>query len=317
MPPFSPKLKLIKTLWGIDEPVSTQLFQSIKDEGYHGVEIIRLAWTFDEARDALIQSANEAGLALVCQIHTTGGFLRGNEYIYCDSYDVSLHKNDFQSQLHECVHLLKQISAGGFINVHAGVDAWSLEEATDFLKAALEEIDKVEFLVTFETHRQRLFCNPFQTRDILLPNDPGLLSLKLNADLSHWYCSSERVFDARQGRDKTWWPELLVNVVAPRCHYIHARFGWSQGPQMADPSAPECQAERDLQLRVWKILLKEIMSRDNSDGNGNAECFVSPELGPTPYLPVLPNTQEPVASLPAAVAYTKVQIETIFAELLE
>jgi hypothetical protein len=185
-----------------------------------------------------------------------------------------------------------------------------LEEATDFLKAALKEIDKVEFAVTFETHRQRLFCNPFQTRDILLQNDPGLFSLKLNADLSHWYCASERVFDARQDRDKTWWPELLINVVAPRCFYIHARFGWSQGPQMADPSASECEAERNLQLEVWKILLKAMMSRDN----GNTDCFVSPEFGPFPYMPVIPKTQEPVASLPAAVAYSKVQIETIFAE---
>jgi hypothetical protein len=193
------------------------------------------------------------------------------------------------------------------------VDAWSLEEATDFLKAAMKEIDKVEFPVMFETHRQRLFCNPFQTRDIFLQDDPALSSLKLNADLSHWYCSSERVFDARQGRDKTWWPELLLTMVAPRCHYIHARFGWSQGPQMADPSASECQTERNLQLGVWKILFKEIMSRDN----GNADCFVSPEFGPPPYLPVLPKTQEPVASLPAAVAYTKFQIETIFAELVE
>jgi hypothetical protein len=84
---------------------------------------------------------------------------------------------------------------------------------------------------------------------------------------------------------------------------------------MADPSAPECRTERNLQLGVWRILFKEIMSRDN--GNGNADCFVSPEFGPPPYLPVLPNTLKPVASLPAAVAYTKVQIETIFAELLE
>jgi sugar phosphate isomerase/epimerase len=303
MSPANQKLKLIKTLWGIDELVSPSLFRSIRQEGYHGVEVIRLAWMNS---DELVSSLNQAGLSLVCQIHTSGGFLRDGEYVYCDSYDVSQHKNDFRTQLQECVDLLSKVTQGGFVNVHAGVDAWSMEEAMDFLEFALQEVAKVGVTVTFETHRQRLFGSPFQTREILL-HPEKLPNLKLNADLSHWYCACERVFDAKQERDKKWWPDLLA-LLADRCHYIHARFGWSQGPQMADPSAPECEPERSLQTQIWKVLLEKMKAQSSS-------CFVSPEYGPAPYLAVLPNTQEPVASLPAAVAYTKTQVEELFEQV--
>jgi sugar phosphate isomerase/epimerase len=295
--PFKPHL--IKTLWGIDDPISPDLFDSIRQEGYHGVEVIRLAWTLDQNK--LVESLNHSGLAVICQIHTSGGFLRDGEYIYCDAYDVAVHKLSFQQQLEECTELLSKVQAGGFVNVHAGVDAWSTEEATDFLNFSLEQIAKLDFfMVTFETHRQRLFGSPFQTRELLkLP----LENLKLNADLSHWYCACERVFDAKQGRDATWWPALVAQV-AERCHYIHARLGWAQGPQMADPSAPECESERILQLEVWKTLLKTMKHRGEP-------CYMSPEYGPAPYLPVLPHTQKPVASLPAAVAYTKQLLEEL------
>jgi len=303
------QLKLIKTLWGIDEPISPTLFQSIQQEGYHGVEVIRLAWLFD--RETLINSLNEASLAVVCQVHTSGGFLRDGEYIYCDSYNVAQHKKDFQNQLQECKELLSQVTAGGFINVHAGVDAWSVDEAVEFLTFCLDEIERTtpNITVTFETHRQRLFGSPFQTREILksLTSSQSGAGLKINADLSHWYCACERVFNPKEDRDAQWWPDLLA-LVAERCQYIHARFGWAQGPQMADPSAAECEPERALQLDVWKMLIENQRRSDN----GSDCIFVSPEYGPAPYLAIVPHTQESVASLPAAVSYTKKVIEELF-----
>jgi hypothetical protein len=74
---------------------------------------------------------------------------------------------------------------------------------------------------------------------------------------------------------------------------------------MADPSAPECEAERTLQLNIWKVLLEK----------QTGDCFVSPEYGPAPYLSIMPHSQKPMASLPEAVAYTKKQIEELFDQL--
>lgn len=302
------ELRLIKTLWGIDDPLSPELLKSIKEEGYHGIEVIRLAWLFD--KELLVQSLNEAELSVVCQIHTSGGYLIDNEYIYCGAYDVAVHQEDFKTQLVECKHLIGMVDKGGFINVHAGVDAWSKTEALEFLEYCLNEIEQTvpETTVTFETHRQRLFGSPFQTRELL--SSPSLAKLKLNADLSHWYCACERVFNPKEDRDKTWWPDL-VKAMAGHCEYIHARLGWAQGPQMADPSAPECDAERNLQVEVWKQLIRAQLGRDAP----TVSIYCSPEYGPPPYLPVKPHSQEPVASLPDAVAYTKKLLEDLFATL--
>lgn len=301
------QLRLIKTLWGIDDPISPKLFKSIKEEGYHGVEVIRLTWFDESSRDSLVESLNAADLGCVTQIHTAGGYIDNGEYIYCGSYDVKAHQDDFQKQLRECKDLLGRVKRGGFVNVHAGVDAWSNDEVVQFLEFCFAEIEQTapDITVVFETHRQRIFGSPFQTRELL--NIPSLSKskyLKLNADLSHWYCACERVFNpADEDRDK-WWPSVLESI-ASRCGYIHARFGWAQGPQMADPSAPECEKERNLQIEIWKELVKGQTTK------GPREIFVSPEYGPAPYLPWKPHTQEPVASLPAAVSYTKQVIEEL------
>ena len=319
-------LKLIKTLWGIDDPISPTLFQSIQEEGYHGVEVIRFAWMTNDAKEILIQSLNDASLKCVCQIHTAGGYLQDGEYVYCGAYTVEEHKKDFVKQILECVELISQVRQGGLINVHAGVDAWSDEEARDFLEWCIGELDdmippSLTIPVTFETHRQRLFGSPFQTQRLL--SIPSLTKLRLNADLSHWYCACERVFDVAEERDAPWWPTLLSNL-AQRCDYIHARFGWSQGPQMADPAAEECEPERLLQMEVWRVLLQQqIMGPSTGSGTGtgsrrsSAEVLVCPEYGPIPYMAVMPHTQKFVASLPDAVAYTKKVIEELFHSINE
>ena len=339
------QLKLIKTLWGIDEPN----FQSIREEGYHGIEVIRLAYLFD--RDGLIKNVNQAQLALVCQIHTCGGYLKESgghehghdsdadadaighddgEYVYCGSDNVEEHKLDFKKQLLECQELLSEVEAGGFINVHAGTDSWTLPQAIDFLTFCMEEIEKQQaratdagagraITVTFETHRQRLFGNPFQTRDILdalaasgeLDDTIHGHRLKLNADLSHWYCACERVFDATKAPDDGWWPKLLERV-AERCYYIHARFGWAQGPQMADPAAKECEADCKLQLATWAALIEGQRAMDDDGDDDDRDIYISPEYGPAPYLATMPHTQTPIASLPSAVSYTKGKIEALF-----
>ena len=166
------------------------------------MEVIRLAWLFE--KETLINSLNEAHLSLVCQVHTAGGYLRDGEYVYCGAYDVETHKQDFQKQLRECKELLSVVDAGGFINIHAGVDAWLEEEALDFLSFCLDEIHSVvpDITVTFETDRQRLFGSPFQARSLLCLPSLSESDLKLNADLSHWYCACERVFNAKDDRDK-------------------------------------------------------------------------------------------------------------------
>jgi len=49
------------------------------------VELITLGWRSET--DKLMDLLEKHNLALVCQIHTTGGYIAdGQGYIYCDSY---------------------------------------------------------------------------------------------------------------------------------------------------------------------------------------------------------------------------------------
>ena len=87
-----PKVKLVKTLWGVDEPISSSLFEEILEEGYAGVEVIALAYATHSAEGVLVEAANSAGLTVVFQIHTSGGYIdtETGEYAYIDSYDVQV-----------------------------------------------------------------------------------------------------------------------------------------------------------------------------------------------------------------------------------
>ena len=60
---------------------------------------------------------------------------------------------------------------------------------------------------------------------------PELAKLRINADLSHWCCVCEKVFDAADPRDD-WWPPVLA-MVAKHCHFIHCRVGHAEGPQVS------------------------------------------------------------------------------------
>lgn len=321
---MKPELRLVKTLWGLeDQDWDETLFRSIKEEGYYGVEYNRVAWTLDgrkdnydeegqKYRDEFVRKLNAAELGFVCQIHTTGGYIdkKSGEYVYCGSYNVKDHKNDFTKQLKECVKLLSMVKKGGFVNVHGGLDAWTDYESVDFLKHCFDEIENsCPVTVTFETHRQRVFGDPFQTRRLLSSFPKEIASspfLKFNADLSHWYVSCERVFDSTEQRDAVWWPRLLRQV-ADRTAYIHARFGFSQGSQMSDPSAPENDRERNLQLNVWKTLMENQRKR-----HPTYSILASPEYGPAPYLPVVPRTLEPVSPISDAISYTKGLLEDLY-----
>ena len=71
------------------------------------------------------------------------------------------------------------------INSHSGHDSWgSGEKAVAFLKQALKVEAAIGVPIVHETHRQRLFYNPYSTVELLQKEE--LKALKLNADLSHW-----------------------------------------------------------------------------------------------------------------------------------
>lgn len=138
--------------------------------------------------------------------------------------------------------------------------------------------------------RQRLLCSPYPTAELL--SKPELADLKINADLSHWCCVCEKLFDAADARDD-WWPATLT-LVARHCELVHARVGHAQGPQVSQPEAPEFAAEVKAHSSWWRAIWAAQAERHTGHG---ATVWVTPEHGPPPYQQTLPYSQEPVAEL--------------------
>lgn len=78
---------------------------------------------------------------MVCQLHTAGGYLEDANYVYCGAYDRKVHQQNFTTQLHDCIALIRRVETpGSFINVHAGVDAWPHTDMIDFLTYCFQDI---------------------------------------------------------------------------------------------------------------------------------------------------------------------------------
>lgn len=151
MPP--PSLKLAKSLWGVpeaDDPAQWDaLFSRIKEEGFDGVEAITLTWRKD--KDLFTSLLQKHGLALICQIHTTGGDVdaKTGAYQYCRSNKLHDHLASF-------VKLTTEAKALGavMINSHSGHDSWgSGDKALSFFKYALKVEKALDIPVVHETHR--------------------------------------------------------------------------------------------------------------------------------------------------------------------
>jgi len=287
----SMRLKLSKTLWGVPEagwiaydPKSWDtLFARIKAEGFDGIEAIRPFYMYDPP--ALKELLEKHQLELLCQIHTTGGkFDSNNDFLYCTSNKLADHSASFEELCQEAAELQPAL-----INSHSGHDSWgSGDLAVSYLKNAIAVENNLDVPVVHETHRQRLFYSPYTTLP-LLQHEELKGKIKLNADLSHWCCVCEKVFDATDPRDD-WWPEVLA-ATAEACHLVHARVGHAEGPQINHPDAPEHAADVQAHLSWWRDIWKSQAAR------GLTEVWAEPEFGPTPYMQTLPFTGQPVADL--------------------
>lgn len=188
---------------------------------------------------------------------------------------VKEHVAEFERQLAETMPL-KPI----LVNVHGGRDSWPQAEALSYFDAVLSIAEKYNVNIVHETHRSRILFNPWATLDYVkrIPN------LQLCADLSHFVCVAERL---------TWDDDdyHILDQIAPRVRHIHARVGQEQAPQVSDPRAPEWLNHVHTHESWWQ----QIWSAQAAQGA--SFITMTPEYGPTPYLPALPYSGTPVTNL--------------------
>ncbi len=164
-----------------------------------------------------------------------------------------------------------------FINSHTGRDYYSFEDNCKVIDVCIAfEIDS-GIPIVHETHRGRF---PFSAKETLLYLDK-YPELKLNADFSHWAVVSESFLEEQAHS---------LNKAMQNSHYLHARVGHTQSPQVNNPFTPENADYLNTFVGWWKAILKI------AEENGQKQFFICPEFGPEPYMPAVPYTNMPIAS---------------------
>jgi len=252
------ELKLARSLWGVELSWEAS-FPRLREEGFKLIET-GLPGEADEARFQSLLSAN--GFDYLAMAFTGGS-------------TVKEHVESFRKQLDRAVKM-----GAVQLTVHSGSDAFSAADCDAFYTeiVAIEKDAKIP--VGHETHRGRVFFNPWVTRDVLTKFD----SLKLCCDFSHWVCVAERLnWDDASGS--------ILKLCAQRAIHIHSRVGYEEGPQVPDPSAPEYKHHVETHLKWWETIWAAQKAR------GDKVSTVTPEFGPPGYMHTLPHTNVPVANL--------------------
>lgn len=258
------ELKVFRTLWGVDEPIEEAAAKAARN-GYDGIES-RVPATNVEA-DQLQTALSAHNLAWIGEICT------GGDYVPTRHLTPAQHLQDLETALAMCARLEPTR-----INCLGGLDAWDFDTSLAFLESGMAAAAHLELPLSFETHRSRIFFNPWKTRDLVA----RLPDIKLTADISHWCVVAERLMDSEV--------ETLT-AIADNVTHIHARVGYDQGPQVPHPAAPEYRHCLESHQRFWELF----WTRQSSAGENLTT--LTPEFGPDGYLHRLPFTEAPIADL--------------------
>lgn len=252
------KVLFFQTDWG-NKLSLDEFLQRTKSDGYDGIEV----W-FPQSEDA--QQKLKEGLAKydlqVIFLHGTNKGESSEEAL--KEYEEGLRK----------VMAWKPVK----VNSHTGSDLWTQEENQRFIEMATKLSKELDVPVVHETHRGRFSFNLVSTQSIVQSSP----DLRLNLDVSHWMVVHERLLKLN---------EPLLKTILPRVDHIHARVGYSEGPQVNDPSAPEWANELKVHLDIWEAIIQ----------NHPEDTFtITTEFGPPPYLPTVPFTNVPISDQWAA-----------------
>lgn len=186
------------------------------------------------------------------------------------SDDFNEHQKEFRKRL-ESLAEAKPL----FINTQTGKDFWPFEKNLNLIHLAQEVASKTGTKIIHETHRGK-----FSFAAHVMPKFfDSLPDLRITLDISHWFNVAETFLHDQQ--------EIVERSIQHADH-IHARVGFTEGPQINDPRAPEWKDVTDHHLKCWD----KITDRHRINGQ---QLTITPEFGAPPYLPLHPYTQKPLA----------------------
>lgn len=252
------KILFFRSTWGMETPSLEQSLRQIKQAGFDGVEL----GVPDELTKCapLRRLLDELGLAVIVQQWTAG-------------ITAAEHADSFASQYERAVALQPL-----YVNSHTGKDFYPLKDNLVVFDRAIELERATRLPVVHETHRGRALFSTVSA-NALLAERPAL---RLTADFSHWCCVHESLLEDQAA---------ALRRPIERSYHIHARVGYSQGPQIPDPRAPEWESTLRTHLAWWQAIVEQ---RRNE---GCPVLPICPEFGPPPYMVTWPRTGQPIADL--------------------
>jgi sugar phosphate isomerase/epimerase len=240
------------TRWGAEQIPWDAFLQQVKNAGYDGVET---SFTLDEKEnEEIIDKARQYNLKVIAQ--------------QWDSVepDFKKHKKEYADRLKVMANLDPL-----FITSHSGKDYYTFDQNCELLILARDISLSSGVRIIHETHRGKFSFAAHVTRDYL----EALPWLHLTLDVSHW-CVVAESYLADQ-------PKAL-SLALERTRHIHARVGFTEGPQVADPRDPIWKEALQFHLNCWDKVV------DLRRSAGDTYCTVTTEFGPFPYLPLEPNS---------------------------
>lgn len=250
------KILYTKSKWEVPDWSLETFVEQTKKDGFDGIELY-LPDNDRPARD-IVNVLADNGLCLVAQTGTDG-----------DTPDQHIESMKQQYAFAaECDPL--------FVNSHTGRDIFSFSDNCRIFETACDLAEDYGMTILHELHRGRPTYNAVDTRRFI----EALPRLLLTADFSHWFCTHESDLSDQQDN---------VNLAIERSRHIHARVGFSEGPQVPDPLAPMWWPTTLKFMELWQQII------DHQVREGSEILTITPEFGPPPYMPCDPATEQPLA----------------------
>ena len=253
------KIQFFCPRWGSEKLAFPDFVKLVVEAGYDGVE---MSLPLNKTKEVgyMTGALKDAGLQFIGQHWETA------------TANVQQHKKEYLERLHN-------LGKGDpvFINSQTGRDFFSFAENMEILDIARSFTAGTGIKVIHETHRGKFSFAAHITKEFLLANE----RLRISADFSHWCNVAESMLDDQKE---------AVDLAIKRADHIHARAGFSEGPQIPDPRAPEWKDILNKHLSWWD----RIITRARTEGRTG--FTITSEFGPYPYMTILPHSMAPISN---------------------
>ncbi len=252
-------IKFFCPRWGCEHLSYDTFFGRVKAAGYDGVEM---------SVDSNLSVTEGENITNLLKQH---GLLLIGQHWQTVEPDINLHKSLFKKQLYKLISLHPL-----FINTQTGKDYFTEADNISLINIAEEISKETGIAIYHETHRGKWSFAAHVTRAYLKKYP----YIKLTLDISHWCAVAESFLQDQQD---------AVDIAIKHTHHLHARVGFTQGPQVTDPRAPEWQEALDYHLQWWDKVI------EHNRHKGIKQFTITAEFGAPPYLTLMPYSQQPVA----------------------